>query len=98
LEIVKGWFPESFKGLEHIRWRFVHIDLVSTDKNRAGNILGAATVGRRYRVHDYGCYSFQAARMAVDEFCNAVGVLPTEMPDRWGSAVIRKPLSAGPAM
>ena len=25
LKLIKGWFPESFEGLEHLRWRFVHI-------------------------------------------------------------------------
>jgi O-methyltransferase len=95
LEIIKGWFPDSFAGLEPIRWRFVHIDLdlYQPIKTALETFWKPLLPGGIIVVHDYGCYSFRAARMAVDEFCNAIGVLPTEMPDRWGSAVIRKPLS-----
>jgi hypothetical protein len=93
LKIIKGWFPESFKGLEQIRWRFVHIDfdLYQPIKEALNIFWDALVPGGFIVVHDYGCYSFRAARMAVDEFCKSVGVMPTEMPDRWGSAVLRKP-------
>src|ERR1700722_17879746 len=26
LKVVKGWFPESYQGLDDRRWRFIHID------------------------------------------------------------------------
>jgi len=95
LKLVKGWFPESFKGLEEIRWRFVHIDMDLYQPVKAAlQMLWASVVpGGIVVVHDYGCYSFRAARIAVDEFCDSIGIPPVEMPDRWGSAVLRKPFA-----
>jgi len=94
LKIVKGWFPESFKGLEEIRWRFVHIDfdLYQPIKTALETLWKPLLPGGIVMVHDYGCYGFPAARRAVDEFCHAVGQLPVELNDRWSTAVIRKPV------
>ena len=94
LKIVKGWFPESFKGLEEIRWRFVHIDfdLYQPIKTALETLWKPLLPGGIVMVHDYGCYGFPAARRAVDEFCHAIGQLPVELNDRWSTAVIRKPV------
>jgi hypothetical protein len=96
LKLVKGWFPESFKGHEHIRWRFVHIDfdLYQPIKTGLETVWGPLLPGGVVVVHDYGCYGFPAARKAVDEFCQSVGQPPIELSDRWSSAAIRKPFSA----
>jgi Macrocin-O-methyltransferase (TylF) len=95
LKLVKGWFPESFKGLEGMRWRFVHIDmdLYQPIKTALQMLWASVVPGGIVVVHDYGCYSFRAARTAVNEFCDSIGVSPVEMPDRWGSAVLRKPFA-----
>ncbi|HLI10768.1 MAG TPA: class I SAM-dependent methyltransferase [Alphaproteobacteria bacterium] len=94
LHIVKGWFPDSFRGLEDRRWRFVHIDfdLYQPVKTALETVWDAVLPGGIVMVHDYGCYGFRA-RLAVDEFCGAIGVLPIELGDRWGTAVLRKPLA-----
>ena len=26
LKLIQGWFPDTFKGLEDRRWRFIHVD------------------------------------------------------------------------
>jgi hypothetical protein len=95
LKLVKGWFPDSFKGLEHLRWRLVHIDLdlYQPIKTALETLWEPLLPGGLMLVHDYGCYGFPAARTAVDEFSNSIGTLPIELPDRWGTAVLRKPLA-----
>lgn len=93
LKVVKGWFPASFAGLEDKRWRFVHIDfdLYAPIKAALDTLWDRVVPGGVVMVHDYGCYGFPAARKAVDEFCNRVGVMPIELGDRWGTAAFRKP-------
>ncbi len=95
LKIIEGWFPESFRGLEDKRWRFAHIDfdLYQPIKVALETIWEPLQPGGIIMVHDYGSYGFPAARKAVDEFCAAVGLLPVELPDRWSTAVLRKPLA-----
>ncbi|HTC12057.1 MAG TPA: TylF/MycF/NovP-related O-methyltransferase [Acetobacteraceae bacterium] len=96
LKIVKGWFPESFHGLEDRRWRFVHIDfdLYQPIKIALRTLWPALLPGGVVIVHDYGNYGFPAARQAVDEFCDTVGVYPIQFGDRWGSVGLRKPRNA----
>lgn len=93
LKLVKGWFPESFRGHEHIRWRFVHIDfdLYQPIKSALETVWEPLLPGGIIVVHDYGCYGFPAARLAVDQFCTQIGIPPIELSDRWSSAVVRKP-------
>jgi hypothetical protein len=94
LKIVKGWFPESFKGFENIRWRFVHIDfdLYNPIKSALEALWDPLLPGGIILIHDYGCYGFPGVRQAVDEFCKRIGHLPIELSDRWSSAALRKPL------
>jgi O-methyltransferase len=96
LKIVKGWFPDSFQGLEGRSWRFVHIDfdLYQPIKTALETLWPALVPGGVVIVHDYGNYGFPAARQAVDEFCDTVGVFPIQFGDRWGSVGLRKPRSA----
>jgi hypothetical protein len=96
LKMIKGWFPESFKGLDDVRWRFVHIDfdLYQPIKSALETLWKPLLPGGIIMIHDYGCYGFPAARTAVDEFCESIGQLPIELTDRWSTAVIRKPLDA----
>jgi len=99
LKIVKGWFPDSFKGLDDVRWRFVHIDfdLYQPIKTALETLWEPLLPGGVVMVHDYGCYGFPGARKAVDEFCEAIGQLPIELADRWSTAVLRKPLAGSAA-
>jgi hypothetical protein len=92
VKIVKGWFPESFRGLEEMRWRFVHIDFDLYEPVRQGMALLWPRIvpGGIVVVHDYGCLGFPGVKMAVDEFSKGAGVFPIQLSDRWGSVVFRK--------
>lgn len=94
LKTVPGWFPDSFKGLEDRRWRFVHIDfdLYQPIKTAMEILWEPLLPGGVMMVHDYGCYGFPMARKAVDEFCAKAKILPIELADRWGTAALRKPI------
>ena len=96
LKIVRGWFPDSFKGLDDVRWRFVHIDfdLYQPIKAALETLWKPLLPGGVIMIHDYGCYGFPGARKAVDEFCETIGQWPIELSDRWSTAVLRKPLIA----
>ena len=89
---IKGWFPDSFKGLEDHRWRFVHIDLdLYQPILTACDMLWPRLVpGGVMLIHDYGCYGFRA-NLAVDEFAAKIGQVPVPLADRWGSVAIIKP-------
>lgn len=93
LKLVRGWFPDAFADLASHRWRFVHIDfdLYQPIKTALETVWPNMVAGGVVMVHDYGCYGFPAARMAVDEFCAAEGVYPVELNDRWSTAILRKP-------
>ena len=95
LELVVGWFPETFglPAFTNMRWQFAHIDMDLYQPTKAAlDLLWPRMVpGGVVMVHDYGCGSFQTRR-AVDEFCFKVKQLPIEMPDWHVTAVIRKPL------
>lgn len=94
LKLVKGWFPDSYRGMKDRQWRFVHVDfdLYAPIRAALDCTWDQVVPGGIILIHDYGCYGFPGARAAVDEFCEGVGVLPIELVDRWSSAVIRKPL------
>jgi hypothetical protein len=93
LTIVKGWFPESYANVAGAKWRFVHIDfdLYQPIKAALEATWTDVVPGGIVMVHDYGCYGFPAARRAVDEFAETIGLLPIELVDRWSTAVFRKP-------
>jgi O-methyltransferase len=94
LHIVPGWFPGTWQYVdERLRWRFAHVDMDLYQPTAAAlRLLWPRMVpGGVIAVHDYGCSSF-LVRRAVDEFCGEIGLPPVEMPDRWGTAVLRKPL------
>lgn len=92
LQLVPGWFPDSFKPYEDIRWRFAHVDMdLYAPTLSALVVLWPRMVpGGVIMVHDYGCPGFRAS-LAVDEFCIDAGIAPIMLPDWHGTAVLRKP-------
>jgi len=97
LKLIKGWFPATYSGLEEKRWRFVHIDfdLYEPIRKALETLWPQILPGGVVMVHDYGCLGFPGAKKAVDEFCSARNVFPVQVADRWGTAVIRKPMDIG---
>lgn len=91
LNLVAGWFPDSFRGYEKLLWRFAHIDmdLYAPTREALERLWPKMVLGGIIMVHDYGCKEFQARR-AVDEFCERVSVRPLKLDDRYGSAVLTK--------
>jgi predicted O-methyltransferase YrrM len=96
LKPIKGWFPESYAGLESKTWRFVHIDfdLYQPIKTALETCWPQLVPGGVVVVHDYGCFGFPGAKMAVDEFFDEVGLTPQNLGDRWGSVAVIKPRGA----
>ena len=91
LEVIQGWFPDSYEGLEDKWWRFVHIDMdLYQPTLRALQTLWPQVVpGGIVLIHDYGQNTF-AVRPAVDEFCESMNLYPVTLPDLHGSIVLRK--------
>lgn len=91
----KGFFPETFAGLDDLKWRFVLLDADLYDPIRAGlNVFWPGLVeGGIILVHDYLSDYYKGAQQAVDEFCDPLGIVPIPWPDRVGSAIIVKPRS-----
>jgi len=92
LKLVAGWFPPSFE-LHDKQWRFAHIDmdLIAPTRSALEILWQNMVPGGIIAVHDYGAPAFNV-RDVVDRFCRQIGTLPVLMPDRWGTAVLRKPL------
>ena len=93
LQLKKGWFPDTFAGLENKRWRFVHVDFdLYQPIKRALELCWPNVVpGGVLVVHDYGCFGFPGAKKAVDEFFATTGFTPMHLGDRWGSVAVIKP-------
>ncbi|MGQ0677402.1 MAG: class I SAM-dependent methyltransferase [Rhodospirillales bacterium] len=92
LHLVKGWFPGSFKGHEHRRFRFAHVDLDLYEPTRATleTVWPLIVPGGVMLFHDYGCSLFPGVRKAVDEFFLPRGITPFPLYDKLISAAIIK--------
>lgn len=89
LKLRKGYFPETFKGLENLNWKFVHLDADLYNPIKAGleKFYPRLVRGGVILVHDYGGGYF-GTKKAVDEFSleNKIQIIP--MNDKVGSALI----------
>ncbi|SHN60482.1 class I SAM-dependent methyltransferase [Bradyrhizobium erythrophlei] len=93
LVLCKGFFPETFSGLEDRRWSFVMLDADLYAPIKAGLELfwPRMVPGGLILVHDYLSEHYKGSRMAVDEFCGPTGIIPAVWPDRVGTAILAKP-------
>ena len=91
----KGFFPDTFKGCEKLRFAFVSVDADLYAPTAAALPLfwDRLSPGGAIMVHDYNSTQFSGVRKAVDDFCSARGILPMPVCDLHGSAVLRKPIS-----
>ncbi len=91
LVVVRGRFPSSFKGCEHLRLRFVHLDADLYEPTAAGlKILWPRIVsGGVMIVHDYNAL-YPGVKKAVDEFFEQRSAMPVPYCDKSGSVVIFK--------
>jgi len=91
--IRKGYFPDTAKDLESEAFAFVLLDLDLYKPTRAGLELFYPRMksGGYIFVHDYNSpESNWAVSRAVNEFMRDIPEKLVEIPDLWGSIVIRK--------
>ena len=91
--LAPGHFPDSIEP-EHTTSKFavVSIDCDLYEPMKAGLAFFYPRMARGglLLLHDYSSLHWAGARRAIDEFCVATGELPILMPDKSGSAIIRR--------
>jgi len=88
----KGFFPDTFKGLEKHSWRFVHLDpdLYAPTLDGLKFFYPRLVPGGVILLHDY--YSFFAGvRRAADEYFTPLGIVVMPMVDKAGTGIVIKP-------
>lgn len=90
---IKGWFPDSYKGLENYSWRFIHLDMDLYEPTKIGlEVLWPQLVPGGVMVfHDFDNLSFPGVKIAVNDFFARLGLTVLPMGDLWGSTMIVKP-------
>jgi hypothetical protein len=92
-DLVKGYFPQSVRVEDtDARYALVSLDCDLYEPMRAGLdfFYPRMTRGGTFMLHDYSSGFWEGAKRAVDEFCLARGEFVMLLPDKSGSAVIRK--------
>jgi O-methyltransferase len=88
----RGWFPETFRGLEGLSFCFVSVDadLYAPTASALPVFWERLSPGGAIMVHDYNSLQYKGVKKAVDDFCTEIKILPFPVPDLHGSCVIRK--------
>jgi O-methyltransferase len=88
---VKGFFPESAKGLED-QFVFVSLDtdLFEPIYNGLSFFYPKLVSGGYIFIHDFNCDAYKGVRQAVERFCGEQKINFLTLPDTGGSAVIMK--------
>lgn len=91
IEIKKGYFPTTAKGIED-RFVFVSLDadLYAPIKAGLDFFYDKMVRGGYIFVHDYGTYVYPGVKKAVDEFCEKYKITVIPFMDRCLSAIIVK--------
>ena len=92
LFLHKGYFPETFSGLENHAWRFVHLDpdLYLPMLEGLKRFYPKLVPGGVMLLHDYYSF-FDGVRRAADEYFGPLGVVVVPMNDKAGTGVVIKP-------
>ena len=93
VQYIKGYFPGSLPpGLESRRFSLVHLDCDLYEPIKAGMefFFPRLSPGGMMIVHDYSCISWAGVKKAVDEYLADRPERPVLIPDRSGTAMIRK--------
>ncbi len=92
-EFIKGYFPDSIED-KHKAMKFCAVsldcDLYEPTKAGLDFFYPRLSKGGLLLLHDYSSGHWSGCRKAIDEFCKETGELPILMPDKSGSAFIRK--------
>jgi hypothetical protein len=92
-EFVKGRFPDSVNDTHGSRvYAAVSLDCDLYEPMRAGLEFFYPRIshGGLLLLHDYSSLAWEGARTAIDEFCRETGEFAILLPDKSGSALIRK--------
>lgn len=92
-EYVKGYFPDSLQSHhKQITFSVVSIDCDLYEPIKAGLdfFYSRMSQGGILFLHDYSSGYWAGAKLAIDEFCKKTGEYVVLMPDKSGSAFIRK--------
>jgi hypothetical protein len=90
---IKGYFPESVTpAASSETYAFVHIDcdLYEPMKNGLAFFYPRMNPGAMLVLHDYSSGHWSGAKKAIDEFCGMTGETIILMPDKSGTAILRK--------
>ncbi len=92
LFLHKGYFPETFSGLENHSWRFVHLDpdLYLPTLEGLKCFYPKLVPGGVMLLHDYYSF-FDGVRRAADEYFGPLGVVVVPMNDKAGTGIVIKP-------
>lgn len=93
LVIKKGFFPDTARGLEDVKWRFVHLDCDLAAPTEAGLRFFWKNLepGGVILIHDfYGGFS-EGIQSAFKEFSAEARCVAVPVCDGGGSAVVTKP-------
>ncbi|MHB8353037.1 MAG: TylF/MycF/NovP-related O-methyltransferase [Burkholderiales bacterium] len=91
--LVKGHFPESITPeIEEKTFAVISLDCDLYKPTKAGLEFFYPRMSRGgiFFIHDYSSHVWDGAKMAVDEFCATTGEFVVLMPDKSGSAFLRK--------
>ena len=89
-----GYFPESLTSeAEKSSFAFVHLDcdLYKPMSDGLRFFWPRLSSGGMFFLHDYSSGHWKGAKKAIDEFCQETGNQITLLPDKSGTALIRKP-------
>jgi O-methyltransferase len=91
LHLIKGYFPDTFTGLENKKWRFVLLDadLYEPMKNGMELFWDNIVDGGVLMIHDY-IGSYAGSYKAAEEFFGPRGIVVIPVADRAGSAFVIK--------
>lgn len=90
---VKGTFPESItENIRNTVFSFVHLDcdLYKPMRDALSFFYPRLSKGGIMFIHDYSSGGWPGTTRALDEFCAETGARPILLPDRSGTACIRK--------
>lgn len=94
-EFVKGYFPDSIREQDRARtFAMVSLDCDLYEPMKAGLEFFYPRMSRGgvLFLHDYSSGHWNGAKQAIDEFSKATGEFVILMPDKSGSAFVRKTL------
>lgn len=92
-EFIKGYFPESIQDKhKSIKYSVVSLDcdLYEPMKKGLDFFYPLLSKGGLLLLHDYSSKCWAGAKLAIDEFCKENNEFVILMPDKSGSAFIRK--------